>query len=458
MQKLSIHGKNEKRSMQEWPGGELAQSSDFDVLVIGAGAAGLMCAAVAGQLGLRVLLLDHRQKIGEKIRISGGGRCNFTNRVVSAENFVSENPHFCKSALSQYRPADFIALVEQYGIAYHEKHRGQLFCDGSSQQIIDMLVQECALGNVQFAGGYRVAAVQALGTPGGALDLDSVEPSVGLGGKHRFGVEIATAATDESPARAGAPPGLKVTSVVLASGGLSIPKIGATDFGYRLAKQFGHSLISPQPSLVPLTFNAESFPLLPGLALPVKVDCQHVSSKKGVVSFAEDMLFTHRGLSGPAILQISNYLTIGQTITVDLAPHDDLWEVLKTAKQSGRQSVANTLQTVIPKRLVELMVPEHVSPMKVADVPDRVLREIAQSLQTLVLLATGTEGYQKAEVTRGGVNTREIHQSTMESRLCPGLFMIGEVVDVTGWLGGYNFQWAWASGVACGRAMANQHV
>ncbi len=429
----------------------------FDVVVIGAGAAGLMCASVAGQLGAKVLVLDHAQKIGEKIRISGGGRCNFTNRSVLAENFVSKNPHFAKSALSQYRPSDFIDLVERYGISYHEKHKGQLFCDSSSQQIIDMLFRECATGNVKIEASCRVEDVQqqprSRTDDAPALDADSNPSSPPLeylihllrGG----GADLAT----DSGALGST---LRAKNLVIATGGLSIPKIGASDFGYRIAKQFGHSIISTEPSLVPLSFDTRALPSLPGLSLPVKVTCASDWAAQGKQMFSEDLLFTHKGLSGPAILQISNYWETGENLALNFVPEIVLWEHLKLAKTTSRQSLGQVLQALLPKRLVEVMVSTSHSSLRIAELSDLVLREIAQVLQNMVVTPTGSEGYQKAEVTRGGVNTRELHQATMESRLNPGLFMIGEVVDVTGWLGGYNFQWAWSSGVACGRELGRR--
>ncbi len=428
-----------------------------DVVIIGAGAAGLMCASVAGQLGAKVLVLDHAKKIGEKIRISGGGRCNFTNRSVSAENFVSKNPHFCKSALSQYRSSDFIDLVERYGISYHEKHKGQLFCDLSSQQIIDMLFQECSLGGVKVEASCFVESVQRRSsiTTKNVPECDS--PPNQEAAQSEYLIHLRRGGnTDLETSAAAAKSTVLAKSLVIATGGLSIPKIGASDFGYRLAKQFGHSVISTEPSLVPLTFDSHTLPTLPGLALPVKVSCASVWAAKGKQTFAEDLLFTHKGLSGPAILQISNYWEAGESLGLNFIPEIALWEHLKLTKTTSRQSLGQVLQALLPKRLVEVMVSSSHSSHRIAELSDQVLREIAQALQNFEVAPTGSEGYQKAEVTRGGVNTRELHQATMESRLSPGLFMIGEVVDVTGWLGGYNFQWAWSSGVACGRELGRR--
>jgi predicted flavoprotein YhiN len=437
----------------------LSEFEGFDVVVIGAGAAGLMCAAVAGQLGAKVLVVDHAKKIGEKIRISGGGRCNFTNRTVGAENFVSKNPNFCRSALSQYRPSDFIDLVERYEISYHEKHKGQLFCDSSSQQIIDMLFQECAQGNVKVKASCRVEAVQR--RPNKRTDdvftSDSDSSSSDVQSEYWINLRQ-DGDTDFATGSDVSRSSVRGKNLVIATGGLSIPKIGASDFGYRLAKQFGHSIIPTEPSLVPLIFDAGSLPSLPGLALPVKVSCTSAFATKGKQTFSEDLLFTHKGLSGPAILQISNYWEKGESLTLNFLPEITLWEHLKLTKTSSRQSLAQVLQALLPKRLVEVMVPASHASQRVAELSDQVLREIAQVLQNLVVTPTGSEGFQKAEVTRGGVNTSELHQATMESRLSSGLFMIGEVVDVTGWLGGYNFQWAWSSGVACGRELGRRRL
>jgi predicted flavoprotein YhiN len=427
-------------------------SKHVDVLIIGGGAAGLMCAAVAGQLGAKVLLVDHAAKIGEKIRISGGGRCNFTNRNVSAENFVSKNPHFCKSALSQYPSSEFIELVERHGIAYHEKHKGQLFCDRSSQQIIDMLLEECALGKVLIQAPCVVESVTR------RLCMKSAEVSAGddltstQAENFEFVVQLRVE-SDDAHGLNSQRSTITARQLVLATGGLSIPKIGASDFGYRIAKQFGHQRIAIEPSLVPLTFDAKTLPALPGLALPVEVSCPSNWASKGKQVFAEDLLFTHKGLSGPAILQISNYWELGQSLELNFLPGISLWDHLKKLKTSSRQSLGQVLQSLLPKRLIEALVsPIHLA-HRVAELPDQILKELAQNLQKFSAVPTGSEGYQKAEVTRGGIDTREIHQSTMESRIVRGLFLIGEVVDVTGWLGGYNFQWAWSSGVACGRAL-----
>jgi predicted Rossmann fold flavoprotein len=393
----------------------------WDAIVIGAGAAGMMCAAVAGQRGARVLLIDHAQKLAEKIRISGGGRCNFTNVNAGPANFVSENPAFCRSALSRYTPADFVALVKRHRIRFHEKHRGQLFCDESSEQIIDMLVAECDSGNVRWMRPARVDRIDRTGD--------------------RF--EVVTADGVQAARR-----------VVIATGGLSIPKIGATDFGYRVARQFGLRIVEPRPALVPLTFEAAQwapFVTLAGVSLEVRASCDGGR-------FDEDLLFTHRGLSGPAILQVSTFWRPGATVEIDLAPQyqgDALADELLAAKRARRQTLANALAALLPRRLADGWLQSGgLDPaQRIADVADRALRSLAHSLLHWRLVPSGSEGYRKAEVTRGGVATGELSQATMEAQRVPGLHFVGEVVDVTGWLGGYNFQWAWASGHAAGLAI-----
>jgi len=397
----------------------------FDVAVIGAGAAGMMCAAVAGQRGARVVLVDHATRLAEKIRISGGGRCNFTNLEAGRpERYLSENPHFARSALSRYTPADFIALVKRYRIPYHEKHKGQLFCDGSAEQIISMLKAECDAGSVQWRMPCAVDAVRR------AADGYEVDTDAGV---------------------------LRATRVVIATGGLSIPKIGATDFGYRIARQFGLRVVEPRPALVPLTFDAKAwrpFTDLAGVAHEVRVSC-------GNGSFEEDLLFTHRGLSGPATLQISSYWNPRDPIQVDLMPTmslPTLDDSMLQLKRTSRQSVANALATLLPRRLAEQWsaLQGHESDQRIAEVPNSVLLALAASLKDWQLTPSGTEGFRKAEVTRGGVATDELSQATLEARKAPRLHIIGEVVDVTGWLGGYNFQWAWSSGYAAGVALGRE--
>ncbi|WP_076999231.1 NAD(P)/FAD-dependent oxidoreductase [Variovorax sp. KK3] len=399
----------------------------FDVVVIGAGAAGLFCAGMAGQRGLKVLLLDHAERIAEKIRISGGGRANFTNRDLDVRapqrHFIGGNPHFCRSALARYTPQQFIALVERHGIAYHEKHKGQLFCDGPSQQIIDMLLAECASGGVTHR---QPCSVDEIGfTPGGGYRLQTAQGEV------------------------------RAHQVVVATGGLSIPQIGATDFGYRIAAQFGLRVVTPRPALVPLTFGGEAwapYAELAGLALPVQIA---TGSKKERTAFLEDLLFTHRGLSGPAVLQISSYWQAGSPLTIDFAPGVDVQAALGEAKQRSRKRIANELAGLVPGRLADAWVGQDAALQRpINEAADRALAALAERIARWQITPSGTEGYKKAEVTAGGVDTRDLSSQTMESKQ-PGLFFIGEVVDVTGWLGGYNFQWAWASAHACAQALAS---
>ena len=397
-------------------------SQQYDVAVIGAGAAGMMCAAVAGQRGQKVVLIDHALKLAEKIRISGGGRCNFTNIHTSPQNFLSENPHFCKSALSRYTPQDFLDLLKRYRIAYHEKHRGQLFCDRSAEDIIDMLKAECDLGGVTWRMPCKVAAIGKLG------DAFRIETDAGE---------------------------IMANKVVIASGGLSIPKIGATDFAYRIARQFGLKLIEPRPALVPLTFDDDAWePFVPlaGVALPVDIE---TGEKKGRGSFREDLLFTHRGLSGPAVLQISSFWQPGTALRLNLLPEIDVAQALIDNKGAIKKNLGNHLAQWLPARLAEdwLVANEFKPDARVADMTDKQLRRLGESLNRWNITPNGSEGYRKAEVTRGGVDTRELSQQSMMAASVRGLYFIGEAVDVTGWLGGYNFQWAWASGMAAGLAL-----
>ncbi|WP_374510005.1 NAD(P)/FAD-dependent oxidoreductase [Niveibacterium sp.] len=395
-------------------------AEQFDVAVIGAGAAGMMAAAVAGQRGRRVVLIDHAEHLAEKIRISGGGRCNFTNLQAGPANYLSDNPHFCRSALSRYTPRDFLDLIERHGVRWHEKHKGQLFCDDSAQQIIDVLVAECAAGGVVWRRPCRVGVV-----------------SQGEGG---FSLETSSGRID-------------VASLVIATGGLSIPKIGATDFGFRLAKQFDLPVVPPRAALVPLTFAATDwapFAELAGVSLEVDVSG---GSGKRRGQFREDLLFTHRGLSGPAILQISSFWSPGEPITINLAPETDLAEALLAAKPGNKQQLQNMLAHWLPRRLAEhWATASGYAGRPLADIPDRALRELAQRLNAWQLVPAGSEGYRKAEVTAGGVDTRALDQKTMMAKSVPGLYFVGEVMDVTGWLGGYNFQWAWASAYSAGMA------
>ena len=395
-----------------------------DVVIVGAGAAGLFCAGVAGQLGLSVLLVDHSPKVAEKIRISGGGRCNFTNRNIDVsaphKHFLSENPHFCRSALSRYTAQDFIELMQSYDIPFHEKHKGQLFCDRSAEDLIQMLLKECDKGGVQRWHGCGVKSVS----------------------QSDNGYQLQT---DQGEVQAGA--------VVIATGGLSIPQIGATDFGYRIAEQFGLRLVARRPGLVPLTFDGNEwapYVSLAGLSLPVSIE---TGAKKTRMSFDEDLLFTHRGLSGPAVLQISSYWREGQPLHLNLAPQEDIEGSLMQAKVRSKKLIANELGAWVPHRLADAWVAQDTQWQRpVAEASDKALAQLAQKLSHWPLTPNGSEGYKKAEVTLGGVDTRDLSSQTMESKQ-PGLYFIGEVVDVTGWLGGYNFQWAWASAFACAQAL-----
>ena len=387
-----------------------------DVVVVGAGAAGMMCAAQAGQRGRSVLLLDHARAPGEKIRISGGGRCNFTNVHAAPGNFLSQNPHFCISALRRYAAQDFIALVERYGIAYHEKTLGQLFCDGSAQQIIDMLLAELRQANVDMRLATGVSGVE----------------------KTADGFRLLTVGGDQ----------IECHSLVVATGGKSIPKMGATDFGYRLAERFGVPMTETRPALVPLTFDEGTLATLAplsGIGVPARVQC-------GEVAFDEAVLFTHRGLSGPAILQISSYWREGDEIALSLLPGMDVFDTLRAArKANGRQALATRLAELLPKRLARLVAEEAGATGTLGDASDALLRKVDQRVNAWRVRPSGSEGYRTAEVTLGGVDTRALDSKTMTVKEVPGLYFIGEVVDVTGWLGGYNFQWAWSSGWCAGQ-------
>ena len=389
----------------------------FDVVVIGAGAAGMMCAAEAGKRGRSVLILDHAAKPGEKIRISGGGRCNFTNLNAAPGNFISQNPSFAISALRRYTQRDFIALVERYGIAYHEKTLGQLFCDGSSKQIIDLLLSEMRQGNVELRLSTSVESVEK--APEG------------------FALKLTQGA-------------VQCRSVVVATGGKSIPKMGATGFGYDLAQQFGLKIVETRPALVPLTLEPtllERLAPLAGVSVDAVVGCRKTT-------FAEAMLFTHRGLSGPAILQISSYWREGDEIVLSMLPCVNLFEELRAARaQNGRQALHTALSAFLPKRLAQLIAETEKGPANLADYSDKRLRTIDEAVNRWRFKPAGSEGYRTAEVTLGGVDTRELDSRTMEAKAVPGLYFIGEVVDVTGWLGGYNFQWAWSSGWCAGQAV-----
>ena len=390
-------------------------SQGYDVIIIGAGAAGLMCAIEAGKRGRRAWVVDHAKKTGEKIRISGGGRCNFTNIHTKPANFLSQNPHFCKSALSRYTPQDFIALVNKHGIKWHEKKLGQLFCDESSQQIIDMLLKECD------DAGATVSMDTA---------VEKIEKS-----KSGFAVHTSRGQQD-------------CTSLVIATGGLSIPKIGATDFGYHVARQFGLKIVTTRAGLVPLTFQAdllERCRALSGVAVEAQVRYEKTT-------FDEGLLFTHRGLSGPSILQISSYWQEGHPLNVDLAHGKDTAALLKNKKKANpKQEIQNALAEIVPKNLALSICTALQCTGRLADLPDKTLAAVATAVNDWQVRPSGTEGYRTAEVTLGGVDTDGLSSKTMEAQTQPGLYFIGEVVDVTGHLGGFNFQWAWSSGYVAGQ-------
>ena len=392
----------------------------FDAVVVGAGAAGLFCAGLAGQRGLRVLLIDHADKVAEKIRISGGGRCNFTNRDTGPANFLSANPAFCRSALARYTPADFIALMQRHDIAFHEKHRGQLFCDGSAEQVIRMLLAECSTGGVTHWQPCSVAAVRHAA---GGFELDTARGLV------------------------------STPRLVVATGGLPVPKIGASDWGLRLARQFGHRVVEPRPALVPLTFDPAAwapFAALAGLSLEVAIE---TGDGRARGHFVEDLLFTHRGLSGPAVLQISSYWQPQTPLRLALADAT-LGQQLRQAKTQSRRQLGNELAQHLPERLATAWLQLQGLPTQrpLPEVRDRDLSALGDSLARWQVQPTGTEGWRKAEVMAGGVDTTELDSQTLASHRLKGLYFIGEVVDVTGWLGGYNFQWAWASAAACARS------
>jgi predicted Rossmann fold flavoprotein len=389
-----------------------------DVLVIGAGAAGLMCAITAGQRGRRVLVLDHANRVGKKILMSGGGRCNFTNLGVTPAQYLSANPHFPKSALARYTPAEFIALVEKHRIAYHEKELGQLFCDESSKLIVRMLLDECAAADVRIETDCAVRQVR----------------------KTNEGFTVLTGKGE-----------VHADSLVVASGGLSIPSMGATGFGYELARQFGHNVLATRAGLVPLTLSGkhqEHYQDLAGVALPV------AEARVGKRSFRAGLLITHRGISGPSILQISSYWQPGDDLRIDLSPEQDIGEWL-VAQRVARPAaeLRNVLGDLLPKRLAQRLCEQWLHSRPMRQYRDAELRDMGASLHDWPIVASGTEGYRTAEVTLGGVDTDGLSSSTMQSKHVPGLYFIGEVVDVTGWLGGYNFQWAWASGHAAGEAV-----
>jgi predicted Rossmann fold flavoprotein len=383
-----------------------------EVVVVGGGAAGLMCAAAAGARGRRVVVLEHNETVGRKIAISGGGRCNFTNTGTTAKNFISSNPHFAKSALARYTPADFVALVERHGIRYHEKKLGQLFCDESSRLVIEMLLGECEDARVEVRTGCRVHSVRK-------GELFELETNRG---------------TFESE------------SLVVATGGLSIPKLGATDFGYKLARQFGLKVLTPEPALVPFTLapgDLDAFKELSGVSVHARVSA-------GGAEFVENILFTHRGLSGPAVLQVSSYWSRGEAVSIDLLPGVGARELLEEERASAAE-LSTVLARHLPRRFAQSWCELYAPRGPLRNLSAAELRAAAERLNHWRVEPAGTEGFSKAEVTRGGVSTDELSSKTMEARRAPGLYFIGEVVDVTGHLGGYNFQWAWASGHAAGQ-------
>lgn len=380
----------------------------YDAVIIGGGAAGLLCAIEAGKRGKRVLVIEHNADVGRKIIISGGGRCNFTNRYVGPENFISQNPHFCKSALSRYTPQDFVELVKKHKIAYYEKKLGQLFCRESSQQIVDMLLAECRAAKVRIQTSCSVTSVAK-------DDFFRVETSKGP---------------------------FASKNLVIACGGLSFPKIGATDLGYRIARQFGLKIVETRPSLVALAMKGEGWKHLAGVSIDASVST-------GKASFRENILFTHRGMSGPAILQISNYWKKGKPVEIDLLPESDAESLIERGRSSN-QTVANYLGQYLPQRFAQHLAESIGVNKPVSQLSKTDAKRVADALNGWQLEFSTTEGYGRAEVTLGGVSTAELSSTTMESKRQPGLYFIGEVVDVTGWLGGYNFQWAWASGHAAG--------
>jgi predicted Rossmann fold flavoprotein len=381
---------------------------NFDVIIIGGGAAGLFCALQAGRRGRKTLVIEHNGQVGRKILISGGGRCNFTNLDVSANNFISQNSHFCKSALARYRPQDFIELVKSHQIQFYEKKLGQLFCRESARQIVDMLLKECGRTKVEVRVNCTVRKVSR----NAEFRLETTQGE------------------------------FTAQRLVIASGGLSFPKVGATGFGYKIARQFGIEIVKTRPSLVPLIIAGQNFATLAGVSIDSLV-------KSGKREFRENILFTHRGLSGPAILQISNYWQEGKSISINLLPETNAAEMLED-QQQGRQRLANFLGRFLPNRFAESLI---AGDKPLYQIGKKERAQIAERLNNWQVFFTDTEGYDRAEVTLGGVSTSELSSQTLESKKVPGLYFIGEVVDVTGWLGGYNFQWAWSSGYAAGQSV-----
>jgi len=390
-------------------------SNQYDVIIIGAGAAGMMCAIEAGKRRRKVLLVDHFKKIGEKIRISGGGRCNFTNLNTQSSKFLSQNPKFVKSALSQYTQHDFINLINKYEIKFHEKKLGQLFCDHSAQQIVEMLLKECELANVTIKREFNI------------IEIDK--------NKNQYIVKT----VDET---------YLSQSLIIATGGLSVPKIGATAFGYNIAKKFGLDVLETLPALVPLTFNEKILEMckeLTGLSVEAIVSLNKVL-------FQEGMLFTHRGLSGPSILQISSYWKQGNDIIINLSPKLNIYQFLEEKRKlNPKLDIGNIIGDILPKRLAQIICRDNKASGNISELSNKLLKKLSDNINTWIINPTGSEGYRTAEVTLGGVNTKELSSKTMMSKKHEGLFFIGEVVDVTGHLGGYNFQWAWSSGYVAGQ-------
>jgi predicted Rossmann fold flavoprotein len=421
---------------------KLSNNGHFDVIIIGAGASGLYCALTAGRRGRRVLVLDHANKVGKKILMSGGGRCNFTNYFVEPEHFVSDNPHFCKSALSRYPSWEFIAMVEAHNIAYHEREHGQLFCDNSAQDIVTMLLDECAAVGVQIRINTQIDKVTVIDdTPNNFVLMT------------RKKLSKKDVANDVKPSSHT----YSCASLVVATGGLSIPTMGASGLGYELAQQFGHTLINTDASLVPFTFTDKTGELiraLAGISLPVVASNERTS-------FKLPLLFTHRGLSGPAMLQLSNYWETGENITINLLPDIDVTALLLARKTSHPKQLIRTVlsdntDNALPKKLLsalQSMLWDDIKDIELANIKDERLSELGGTINGWQLKPSGTEGYRTAEATRGGIKTDEVSSKTMQSRLQNDLYFIGEVLDVTGWLGGYNFQWAWASGFVCGEVV-----
>ena len=418
--------------------------NNYDIIIIGAGAAGLMCAAVAGQRGRSVLLIDHSKSAGDKIRISGGGRCNFTNIHTSPKNFISKNPHFCVSALKRFTQNDFISLIKKHEIDFHEKTLGQLFCDGSSKQIIAMLLKECEVGGVEIRLNTTVTQIHGPRSKCGATNIGNnpatCHTRLAAGATESLQTQNFELTLEDNQT-------LTCESLVLATGGMSIPKMGATDFSYKIARQFGLKIVEPKPALVPFTLEQKTLAkttALAGVSADVIVSC-------GKVQFREAMLFTHLGLSGPAILQISSYWKHGDNITINFIPDVDIFAKLQEEKKlRPKQEVKTILAFYLSKRFAHYLAQEAKCEGNLADLSNKKLKEIADLVNAWTIIPNGTEGFAKAEVTIGGIDTNEISSKTFEAKKIPGLFVIGEAMDVTGWLGGFNFQWAWASGKAAG--------